>query len=51
MYTVYRYIGYKDSRSREMDLKFSSVQAMTSQLVIHPRVGTMLAHVCHCIQS
>ena len=51
MYTVYRYIGYKDRRSLEMDLKFSSVQAMTSQVVIHPRAGTVLAHVRHCIQS
>ena len=51
MYTVYHYLGYKDTKSLEMDLKFSSVQTMTSQLVIHPRVGTVLAHVCHCIQS
>ena len=51
MHTVYHYIGYKDSRSLEMDLKFSSVQAMTSQAITHPRAGTMLAHVCHHIQS
>ena len=30
MYTVYHYLGYKDTKSLEMDLKFSSVQAMTS---------------------
>ena len=30
MYTVYHYIGYKDSKTLEMDLKFSSIQAKTS---------------------